>query len=50
MQQNEKGATLVEYVLLAALIVIVCIAGMTALGGSADARLTGVSGSIDATS
>lgn len=36
---SERGATLLEYILLAALIVVVCIAGMTAVGESANSKL-----------
>lgn len=33
---SEKGASLVEYALLVALIAVVCIAAVTALGGAAS--------------
>ena len=37
---DEEGATLVEYVLLVALIVVVCIAAVTLLGKSASGKLS----------
>jgi pilus assembly protein Flp/PilA len=42
---GENGASLVEYALLLALIVLVCIAAMTLLGNQASTRFstTGVS-------
>lgn len=39
-QKNEKGASLVEYALLVALIAIVCIVAVRALGGSISAQFT----------
>ena len=37
---DERGASLVEYALLVALIAIVCIAAVTALGESASAKFS----------
>ena len=37
---DEEGATLVEYVLLVALIAVVCIAAVTLLGKSASGKFT----------
>lgn len=37
-EENEKGASLVEYALLVALIAIVCIVAVRALGGSISAQ------------
>jgi len=37
---DEEGGTLVEYVLLVALIVVVCIAAVTLLGKSASGKFT----------
>jgi pilus assembly protein Flp/PilA len=36
--RDEEGASLVEYVLLVALIAVVCIAAVTALGTAAKTR------------
>jgi pilus assembly protein Flp/PilA len=36
--QDEEGASLVEYVLLVALIAVVCIAAVTLLGTSAKGK------------
>jgi pilus assembly protein Flp/PilA len=46
--QDERGASLVEYALLLALIAVVCIIAVTALGNSASTKLKGVSDSISA--
>lgn len=40
IQQQERGAALVEYILLFSLIVLVCLASVTAFGD-------GVSGNVD---
>lgn len=37
---DEEGATLVEYVLLVALIAAVCVGAVTLLGSSANTKLT----------
>lgn len=37
---DERGASLVEYALLVALIAIVCIAAVTALGESASSKFS----------
>ena len=34
--KNQEGATAIEYALICALIVIVCVAAMTALGSSSN--------------
>ncbi len=34
--KNEEGPTAVEYAVMLALIIVVCIAAVTALGGSAS--------------
>jgi pilus assembly protein Flp/PilA len=36
--KNEKGATAIEYGLIAALVAVAAIAGMRAIGGAANAR------------
>ncbi|HEX2973939.1 MAG TPA: Flp family type IVb pilin [Tepidisphaeraceae bacterium] len=38
--KDEEGASLIEYVLLAALIGVAAIAGMTAVGDQADSSLS----------
>ena len=43
---DEKGASLVEYALLVALIAVVCIAAITLLGNSASTKFSTVGGSI----
>ena len=44
--KDERGASLVEYALLAALIAVVCIAGMSFLGGKANSKFSSVGSSI----
>ena len=46
--KKEKGASLVEYALLVALIAVVAITGLKALGGAINAQYTGLSGSLAA--
>src|SRR6266850_1853758 len=43
---DEKGASLVEYALLVALIAVVCIAAITLLGNNASTKFSQVGGSI----
>ena len=43
---TERGASLVEYALLVALIAVVCIAAVTLLGGGAKKKFTKVGSSI----
>ena len=43
---DEKGASLVEYALLVALIAVVCIAAISLLGGSAASKFSTVANSI----
>ena len=45
--KTERGASLVEYALLVALIAVVCIAAVTLLGESADSKFSEVSSSIN---
>ena len=45
---NERGAALVEYALLLALIAVVCIVALTALGDQAADKFSSVGGSIAA--
>jgi len=44
--ETERGASLVEYALLVALIAVVCIAAVTALGGAAADKFSTVESSI----
>ena len=44
--RDEKGASLVEYVLLVALIAVVCIVALDLLGSSASTKLLSVGNSI----
>jgi len=45
--KSERGASLVEYALLVALIAVVCIAAVTTLGKSASSKFSTVGASID---
>ncbi len=47
MFKNEEGATAIEYGLIAALVAVAAIAGMTQLGTSLDKKFTDVSGKLD---
>ncbi len=44
--EDEKGASLVEYALLVALIAVVCIAAVTLLGKNASSKFDSVGQSI----
>jgi pilus assembly protein Flp/PilA len=46
--QSERGASLVEYALLVALIAVVCIVAIAFLGQSASTRFSNVGSSINA--
>jgi pilus assembly protein Flp/PilA len=46
--KTERGAALVEYALLLALIAVVCIVALTTLGGQAASKFTDVGNSIAA--
>ena len=48
--QAEDGPTAVEYAVMLALIIVVCIAAITALGTNANATFTSVGNSIGAAS
>ncbi|MBI3411993.1 MAG: Flp family type IVb pilin [Planctomycetes bacterium] len=48
--QAEDGPTAVEYAVMLALIIVVCITAITALGTNANATFTSVSNSIATTS
>ena len=43
---TERGASLVEYALLVALIAVVCIAAVTLLGGKSSSKFKKVGSSI----
>ena len=43
---DERGASLVEYALLVALIAVVCIAAVTTLGKNASSKFSKVGSSI----
>ncbi|HSM91624.1 MAG TPA: Flp family type IVb pilin [Anaeromyxobacteraceae bacterium] len=43
---DESGASLIEYVLLAALIGVAALVGMGLVGTAANTRLTNVAGSM----
>ena len=43
---SERGASLVEYALLVALIAVVCVGAVTFIGGSAKAKLSTVGSSL----
>lgn len=45
-RRDEDGASLVEYVLLVALIAIVCLAAVTLLGTNTSAKLTTAAGAL----
>ena len=44
--RTERGASLVEYVLLVSLIAVVCIAAITFLGNSASTKFSSVGSSL----
>jgi len=44
--EDERGASLVEYALLVALIAVVCIAAITLLGNNASTKFDSVANSI----
>ena len=48
--QNEDGPTAVEYAVMLALIIVVCIAAISALGSNASNTFTYVGNKISTTS
>ena len=46
LKREDKGATAVEYGLMVALIAVVIIGGVTALGGQLDALFNAVAGDL----
>jgi pilus assembly protein Flp/PilA len=47
---GDRGAALVEYLLLVALIAVVCLAAVTLLGESASSSLTSTASTVDSAS
>jgi pilus assembly protein Flp/PilA len=45
--KTERGASLVEYALLVALIAVVCIAAVTLLGNAASNKFSSIASTID---
>lgn len=45
-RRDDDGASLVEYVLLVALIAVVCLAAVTLLGTNTSAKLTTAAGAL----
>jgi len=48
--KREDGPTAVEYAVMLALIIVVCIAAITTLGNNADKTFSSVGGTIGASS
>jgi pilus assembly protein Flp/PilA len=48
--QREDGPTAVEYAVMLALIIVVCIGAVTTLGGNANATFTSVGAAANVTS
>jgi pilus assembly protein Flp/PilA len=44
--RREDGPTAVEYAVMLALIIVVCVSAVTALGSNANATFTNVEGSM----
>jgi pilus assembly protein Flp/PilA len=49
LSRDERGASLVEYALLVALIAVVCIAAIAFLGQAASSRFSSVGSSVSGT-
>lgn len=47
VEKREKGATMVEYALMAALVAVVCIAAVTLLGNQASTQFSRIASSIN---
>ena len=45
--RSERGAALVEYALLVALIAVVCIVAITLLGTNANKKFNGIANSLN---
>ncbi len=48
--RNEEGPTAVEYAVMLALILVVCIGAITTLGTNANSTFTSVDGALTASS
>ena len=46
-KKSEKGASMLEYALMAALIAVVCIGAVTLLGQNAEQAFSRIASSID---
>jgi len=46
---RQRGATVIEYALIAALVAIVAIAGFTLVGSNVNAKMTSVGSAIGST-
>ena len=49
LKEEESGQGMVEYALILALVAVVVIGALTALGNGADAKMTEVAGKLGAT-
>jgi len=47
LRDDERGATMVEYGLMVALVAVFCIVAVTAMGGSVSARFTEIADAIN---
>jgi pilus assembly protein Flp/PilA len=47
--KREDGPTAVEYAVMLALIIVVCIAAITTLGGNANSTFTSVGNTVGST-
>jgi len=45
--KSEDGPTAVEYAVMLALIVVVCIGGVTLVGENANSKFSEISGNLD---
>jgi pilus assembly protein Flp/PilA len=48
LRKDEKGATAIEYGLIAALIAVAIIGGLTTLGGNLEGQFNAVAGQVTA--
>ncbi|MEL0027490.1 MAG: Flp family type IVb pilin [Perlucidibaca sp.] len=48
LRRDEKGATVIEYALIAALVAVVAIVGFRALGNQVNSTLTTINSSLQA--
>lgn len=47
IMKNRKGATIIEYALIASLVAVVAIKAMGALGNSINSKMTSISTTLD---